>query len=130
MAARQRTVSDSSTCSPSEVTGTAPGPAGALSKFVTRTSRFLFFTGKGGVGKTSLACAAAISLADRGHRVLLVSTDPASNLSEVLGQELAAAPTKIPSVPNLLALDRSSPDQTCPKCFHSNVEAIVLPCRM
>jgi len=42
------------------------------------------FTGKGGVGKTSLACASAIALADRGQRVLLVSTDPASNLDEVL----------------------------------------------
>ena len=47
---------------------------------------FLFFTGKGGVGKTALACAAAIALADRGARVLLVSTDPASNLDEMLGQ--------------------------------------------
>ena len=45
---------------------------------------FLFFTGKGGVGKTSLACATAIGLADRGFRVLLVSTDPASNLDEML----------------------------------------------
>ena len=51
--------------------------------------RHLFFTGKGGVGKTSLACAAAIALADAGKRVLLVSTDPASNLDEMLGVELA-----------------------------------------
>ena len=48
--------------------------------------RQLFFTGKGGVGKTSLACASAIALADAGKRVLLVSTDPASNLDEMLGQ--------------------------------------------
>jgi arsenite-transporting ATPase len=48
-------------------------------------TRFLFFTGKGGVGKTSLSCAVAVNLADRGAKVLLVSTDPASNLSEVLG---------------------------------------------
>ena len=47
-------------------------------------TRVLFFTGKGGVGKTSLACATAIGLADSGKRVLLVSTDPASNLDEVL----------------------------------------------
>ena len=48
----------------------------------------LFFTGKGGVGKTSLACAVAVRLADSGRRVLLVSTDPASNLDEVLGTRL------------------------------------------
>jgi arsenite-transporting ATPase len=47
-------------------------------------SRFLFFTGKGGVGKTSLACATAVKLADEGKRVLLISTDPASNLEDVL----------------------------------------------
>ena len=49
----------------------------------TAPTRHLFFTGKGGVGKTAIACAAAISLADRGKRVLLVSTDPASNLDEM-----------------------------------------------
>lgn len=47
-------------------------------------THFLFFTGKGGVGKTTLACATAIHLADKGLRVLLVSTDPASNLDEML----------------------------------------------
>lgn len=64
---------------------------------------FLFFTGKGGVGKTSIACATAISLADRGRRVLLVSTDPASNLQDVFDIELQNRPTSIPSVPNLFA---------------------------
>jgi arsenite/tail-anchored protein-transporting ATPase len=78
---------------------------GSLSRFVEKATRFLFFTGKGGVGKTSLACASAIALADRGLRVLLVSTDPASNLDEVLGQKLNGAPTPIPGVPNLLALN-------------------------
>jgi arsenite-transporting ATPase len=53
---------------------------------------FLFFTGKGGVGKTSLACATAIGLADRGLRVL-VSTHPASNLDEMLEVALADSPT-------------------------------------
>lgn len=48
--------------------------------FIDRATRHLFFTGKGGVGKTSLACATVIALADQGKRVLLVSTDPASNL--------------------------------------------------
>jgi arsenite-transporting ATPase len=77
----------------------------SLARFLEAPTRFLFFTGKGGVGKTSLACASAIALADGGRRVLLVSTDPASNLDEVLGQALTAAPTPIPGVPNLLALN-------------------------
>lgn len=46
-------------------------------------TKYLFFTGKGGVGKTSIACATAVSLADNGKRVLLISTDPASNLQDV-----------------------------------------------
>ena len=54
-------------------------------------TRFLFFTGKGGVGKTSLSCATALKLADAGKRVLLVSTDPASNLDEVLETKLTNA---------------------------------------
>ncbi|WP_062677305.1 arsenical pump-driving ATPase [Parageobacillus toebii] len=64
---------------------------------------FLFFTGKGGVGKTSTACATAIALADRGKQVLLVSTDPASNLQDVFEVELQNKPTAIPNVPNLFA---------------------------
>ncbi len=68
-------------------------------------TRVLFFTGKGGVGKTSAACATAVALADAGRRVLLVSTDPASNLDEVLGVKLGHAPTAVPSVPNLAALN-------------------------
>jgi arsenite/tail-anchored protein-transporting ATPase len=66
---------------------------------------YLFFTGKGGVGKTSLACAAAIRLADAGKRVLLISTDPASNLDEMLGVELSRQPRPIPGVPGLKALN-------------------------
>lgn len=68
-------------------------------------TRVLFFTGKGGVGKTSLACATAISLADSGKRALLVSTDPASNLDEALGVTLSASPTAVPDVPGLSALN-------------------------
>ena len=56
----------------------------AVPAFLDASPRFLFFTGKGGVGKTSLACASAIHLADAGRRVLLVSTDPASNVAQVL----------------------------------------------
>ena len=67
---------------------------------VTKT-QYLFFTGKGGVGKTSVACATAVSLADQGEKVLLVSTDPASNLQDVFSMELTNKGTVIPSVPNL-----------------------------
>ena len=72
---------------------------------IDRPPRILFFTGKGGVGKTSAACATAIALADAGRRVLLVSTDPASNLDEVLGVALGASPTVVPGVPGLSALN-------------------------
>ena len=68
-------------------------------------TRVLFFTGKGGVGKTSAACATALRLADAGKRMLLVSTDPASNLDEVLGVTLDAAPKAVPGVPGLSALN-------------------------
>ncbi len=74
-------------------------------EFLKHTTRNLFFTGKGGVGKTSVACAAAVKLADAGKRVLLVSTDPASNLDEVLGTPLQHHPTPIPSIANLFAMN-------------------------
>lgn len=64
---------------------------------------FLFFTGKGGVGKTSTACATAVALADQGKKVLLVSTDPASNLQDVLEVELTNEPAAIAAVDNLFA---------------------------
>lgn len=66
---------------------------------------FLFFTGKGGVGKTSLACATAIELADQGKRVLLVSTDPASNVAQVFEQAIGHHVTAIASVNSLSALE-------------------------
>ncbi len=72
---------------------------------VRLATRHLFFTGKGGVGKTSVACATAVGLADAGRRVLLVSTDPASNLDEVLGARLGTRPTSIPGLPGLSALN-------------------------
>jgi len=74
-------------------------------QFVENATRNLFFTGKGGVGKTSLACATAVLFADRGKRVLLVNTDPASNLDEVLGVSLGSKPTPVPEVPGLWALN-------------------------
>jgi arsenite/tail-anchored protein-transporting ATPase len=73
--------------------------------FLERAPRNLFFTGKGGVGKTSVACATAVTLANRGRRVLLVSTDPASNLDEVLETKLGSSPTQITGAPRLFALN-------------------------
>lgn len=75
------------------------------SKFLDQAPRFLFFTGKGGVGKTSIACASAMQLADAGRRVLLVSTDPASNVGQVFGIAIGNQITAIPAVPCLAALE-------------------------
>lgn len=66
-------------------------------------TQFLFLTGKGGVGKTSTACATAVALADSGKKVLLISTDPASNLQDVFGIELTSSPKAVPTVKNLFA---------------------------
>jgi len=71
----------------------------------TQATRYLFFTGKGGLGNTSLSCATALKLAEAGRRVWLVSTDLASNLDEVLETRITNAPTPIPGVPRLLALN-------------------------
>ena len=73
--------------------------------FVETPTQYLFFTGKGGVGKTALACATSLRLADAGKRVLLVSTDPASNLDEMLGATLTNHPSEIPDAPRLFALN-------------------------
>nr|WP_288053375.1 arsenical pump-driving ATPase [Methylobacter sp.] len=74
-------------------------------KFLDQPPRFLFFTGKGGVGKTSIACATAIRLAEAGRRVLLVSTDPASNVGQVFGIGIGNKITAIADVPGLAALE-------------------------
>ena len=74
-------------------------------KFLDNAPRFLFFTGKGGVGKTSLACATAMQLSAQGQRVLLVSTDPASNVGQVFGLGIGNQVTAIPEVPRLWALE-------------------------
>jgi arsenite-transporting ATPase len=68
-------------------------------------TRHLFFTGKGGVGKTSLSTACALALADAGRRVLLVSTDAASNLDEMLGIPLRNTPVPVPGAPGLSVLN-------------------------
>ena len=65
-------------------------------------TKYLFYTGKGGVGKTSTACATAVSLADKGKKVFLVSTDPASNLQDVFETELTGQGVPIKAVPNLI----------------------------
>ncbi|TXI94566.1 MAG: arsenical pump-driving ATPase [Burkholderiaceae bacterium] len=72
--------------------------------FLQTPPRYFFFTGKGGVGKTSVACASALQLAQQGRRVLLVSTDPASNIAQVFQQAIG---------PNITALD-----------FHENLYGI------
>lgn len=74
-------------------------------RFLERSARFLFFTGKGGVGKTSLACATAVRLADAGARVLLVSTDPASNVGQVFETPIGNRITPIPGVVGLDAIE-------------------------
>ncbi|MFB8828776.1 arsenical pump-driving ATPase [Azotobacter sp. CWF10] len=74
-------------------------------EFLEQPPRFLFFTGKGGVGKTSIACATAIRLAESGKRVLLVSTDPASNVGQVFGIAIGNRITPLPAVANLSALE-------------------------
>ena len=66
--------------------------------FLHNPPRFLFFTGKGGVGKTSIACAAAVQLADAGKQVLLVSTDPASNVGQVFGLSIGNQVVAVPAV--------------------------------
>ena len=68
-------------------------------------TKYLFFTGKGGVGKTSIACATAIGLADQGKKILLISTDPASNLQDVFGRELDGHGKEIKDVPGLTVVN-------------------------
>lgn len=74
-------------------------------KFLQKPPRFLFFTGKGGVGKTSIACATAVQLAETNKRILLVSTDPASNVGQVFDVSIGNQITSIPTVEGLYALE-------------------------
>ena len=74
-------------------------------RFLEDPPRFLFFTGKGGVGKTSVACATALELSGRGRTVLLVSTDPASNIGQVFDIAIGNTITAIDRVPGLWALE-------------------------
>lgn len=88
------------TCEQQPATDTLPVKA-----LLENKARFWFFTGKGGVGKTSLASATSVALADAGHKVLLISTDPASNLDEVLSLQLSRNPRPVPACEGLYALN-------------------------
>lgn len=87
-------------------------------------TKYLFFTGKGGVGKTSIACATAIGLADTGKKILLISTDPASNLQDVFNQPLNGNGTIITEVPNLTVVNLD-PEEAAAKYK----ESVVAPFR-
>lgn len=77
----------------------------AVANFLEHAPRHLFFTGKGGVGKTTLACAIALAISDSGKSVLLVSTDPASNLDEMLGTSLSNVPRLVDGTTGLFAMN-------------------------
>ena len=79
----------------------ATGEAESLDLWASTAARYLFFTGKGGVGKTTVASAIALRLADLGKRTLIVSTDPASNLDDVFMMRAGSRPTLVPGVPLL-----------------------------
>ena len=89
-----------------------------------KLTKYLFFTGKGGVGKTSTACATAVTLADEGKKVLLISTDPASNLQDVFNIELNNKGVSIKNVPNLIVVN-IDPE----KAAQEYKESIVAPYR-
>ncbi|MBY7009191.1 arsenical pump-driving ATPase [Clostridium botulinum] len=87
-------------------------------------TKYLFFTGKGGVGKTSTACAVAVTLADLGKKIMLVSTDPASNLQDVFDTELNNKGVKIKDVPNLMVANFSPEDAAA-----EYMESVIAPYR-
>lgn len=89
-----------------------------------KLTKYLFFTGKGGVGKTSTACATAVTLADNGKKVLLISTDPASNLQDVFNTELNNKGISIKEVPNLIVAN-IDPEQAA----QEYKESVVAPYR-
>jgi arsenite-transporting ATPase len=88
-----------------EVSGSGFINCSSTMGLLDQPTRYLFFTGKGGVGKTSLSAATALKLADAGNKVLLVSTDSASNLDEMLGIEIHNAPVAVPGAPCLWVLN-------------------------
>lgn len=93
--------------------------------FLEHPTRFMFFAGKGGVGKTSVASATALALADRGHAVLLVSTDPASNLDEILGVPLSNRPESVRGAERLRVL--SIDPIVAADAYRARVQALMAP---
>jgi len=100
-------------------------PAPAAPGLLSQPTRYLFFTGKGGVGKTSLSAATALALADAGKRVLLVSTDAASNLDEMLGVALRNQPVPVPGVAGLSVLNIDP--TTAAQAYRARVQGQMAP---
>ena len=94
------------TAADTDVTVTeTPGAAETLDGWASTAVRYVFLTGKGGVGKTTVASAFALRLADHGKRTLIVSTDPASNLDDVFEMRVGSTPLPVPGVPRLSLLN-------------------------
>jgi arsenite-transporting ATPase len=89
----------------------------------SKYTKYLFFTGKGGVGKTSLACATAVKLTDEGKKVLLISTDPASNLEDVLGYSVTDKITAHKELPNLFTIN-INPDTSADEYRERAIESL------
>ena len=85
-------------------------------------TKYLFYTGKGGVGKTSTACATAVNLADSGKKVILISTDPASNLQDVFNMELTNKAVPINEVPNPVVANLGPYRGKLPEVVLNNME--------